>query len=144
MNGAGYDDGHIGDRWYNPGDVLIVKLRLENWSKAKLARIGNLQSGLKPAKCGDEHGNNYRLIPVSSEWIFPIRSKPQHDGNKEDTGAEKGPEAFHGATVYPWKAMTTHLLFEKPVDAAKEVKIIIPGSAVGSADDLLLRVPVIR
>jgi hypothetical protein len=118
---------HLREKTASEDDLLSVYLGIQNHSETKKhdyrgwsTKNFDLESKSR-ARASDELGNGYKRIR------FDIFSKV------EDQLAE-------GESVYPEKVVLDVLIFELPIDKAKELRLTLPGEAIGSRGPILLKV----
>ncbi len=106
-------------------DLLIIRLSIENTSpnkKVDLTRWNGQSAILGPfASLDDDAGNQYKRITFSF-------------GTKVDDLEER-------TSIYPGKSEPATLVFELPVDAAKELRLSLPAKAVGGQGDFRFAIP---
>jgi hypothetical protein len=90
------------------------KISYSSYTQDYAASLHGLKMNLE-----DEHGNRYRQI-----------------GTSNVKGAVKYTES-----IYPQKSISDMLVFEAPVDAAKEFRLVMSGKSVSENGDFKLKIP---
>jgi hypothetical protein len=94
---------------------LHLAIEVRNRTKSRKLDYGENVAHWPALK--DELGNGYTVIPLG---LFLY-----------DKDVSLGGESLSGsASIYPGKAHRTVLVFEKPVEAAKELRLTMPGAGV--------------
>ncbi|MCA9042352.1 MAG: DUF4190 domain-containing protein, partial [Planctomycetaceae bacterium] len=106
---------NLGDDSASQDNLLQFTVEVMNKQEAKKMNFsgwkGEAFSGRNAATLEDEHGNTYKRI----NFGFGTKIKGQVEND----------------SIYPQKSVTDVLVFEVPVDAAKELRLKLPASAYG-------------
>lgn len=106
-------------------EALVVEIEIRNHSHSQKANYSSwagtsVDFGERAARMNDDVGNGYKRIDYGI-------SKPV--GRSED------------GSIYPGKSATDVLVFEVPVDAAKSMRLLLPGKTIGAEKDFQLAFP---
>lgn len=115
-----------GDPWDSTEEQLTIALAVQNQSNTKKLNFrgwaGDVTDILDRAgTLADEHGNTYRRIG------FGYTARPVGQASLD--------------SIYPGKAVNDLLVFELPIEAARELRLTLPGAAVGGEGELKLKIP---
>ena len=75
------------------------------------------------ARASDEFGNTYKRITFGAATDVVSQLK-------------------EGDSLYPGKSLVDLLVFERPIDNAKELRLLLPGEAIGAKEPVHLKVPI--
>jgi len=95
-----------------------TKLNYRGWS----TKTFDLERAMA-ARASDEFGNAYKRIDFG--LLVEVEGQLQR-----------------GESIYPGKTLVDVLVFERPIDKAKELRFLLPGEAVDRKEPIRLKVPI--